>query len=184
MRWPWSRPARPGAQPPAPDGQRTILSILLPIARPDGLIEVLHALPTGDDSPFAGLPGTHNGRLTVLPHRQAPDGFCPLLALSATVDGEVEPWLRDLLQRLGPAVADEVFGRCAGWPGTAEAVTWLLAHAVPPTLPFATWEAPVTTIVRALDRTDAVRAFALETQTMSAAERHRCFVDRFAAVDR
>lgn len=184
MTWPWSRSRQPGALPPPPDGRRTLLSILLPVSRSKGLIEALHALPTGDASPFAGLPGTHNGRLTVLPHRQAGDGFCPLLALSATIDTDVASWLSCLLDRLGPGVTEEVFGRCAGWPGSAQAVPWLQSHAVAPSLPFATWEAPVATMLSALARTDEIRSFALESQTMSRKDRHARFVERFGTAGR
>lgn len=184
MSWPWSRRRRPGAAPPPADGQRTLLSILLPVTRPEGLVEAMHALPAGAASPFAGLPGTHNGRFTVLPHRQAAAGYCPMLALSATIDGDVSVWLSCLLDRLGPAVTEDVLGRCAGWPGRAQAVPWLQAHAVGPTLPFSTWEAPLTTTLRALARTDAIREFAVETQTMPATERHARFVERFGKVGR
>lgn len=172
---------RPGAQPPPPQGRRRLLSILLAVVRPEGLVDELHALPTGDRSPFADLPGTHNGRFTVVDHRQRGDGFCPLLAVSATVDGEPGPWIDAWLTRLGPDRAEAILGRCAGWPGHDGAAAWLTDHLVAPTLPFATWEAPVDTIVHALALTDAVRAFALETKLLTPAERKARFLECFGS---
>jgi hypothetical protein len=158
--------------------------VLLAVSRPQGLVDAIHALPVGAGSPFAGLRGTHTGRFTVIDLHSRRDRSDPLLALSAAIDGEAEPWLAAFVERLGPERAEAILGRCAGWPGRDGAVAWLVDHLVEPTLPFATWEAPVTTIVDALERTDAIRAFALETQTMTAAARHACFVERFGSVER
>lgn len=169
-----SRSRRVGAPPPPAEGRRSNESFLLSVVDGDGLVEELRALPAGPDSPFA-VPGTHHGRFALFGRHPG----TMMLALSATIDADRSAWLAAFLERLGPTSTDATFSRCAGWPGPEGAVSWIDGHRIPPTLPFATWEAPVDRIQGALARTAAVLRFALDTQTMAPEQRHAEFVARF-----
>jgi len=109
------------------------LALLVPI-RPGAerdLRRAVEALPSGDGSPFAVVPGTHVARLVVLgamgsasaPKRRLHPA---LLSLSALVDGPSKEWLRMMCDTLGPT-GDGLWAHCAGWPGPGPAATalWL-----------------------------------------------------------
>lgn len=153
----------------------THLSMLTAVA--DGQDEALRALieslPVGDASPFASVPGTHNGRWTVvrtdpLPPPNLRSGGLPrpMLMCSAVIDPEPDDWMRSLLHALGPT-ADAIWSHCAGWPGPAPdgAVPWLLSHRVQPWLCFATWDAPADRMRRALRTRDLIERLAVRTQS-------------------
>jgi hypothetical protein len=110
------------------------VSALVPVLsghEPD-LRRAIEALPTGDRSPFAAVPGTHVARLVVLesfggpadsPRRLHP----PLLALSALVDGPFDAWLRSMCTVLG-STGDGLWCHCAGWPAEAPSITGTWLH--------------------------------------------------------
>jgi hypothetical protein len=91
----------------------------------------VEALPDHDQSPFAGVPGTHVARLVVLdsfggpatPRRRLHPA---LLALSVMIDGPFDAWLDSMCTALGPT-GEALWVHCAGWPGPGPAVTarWL-----------------------------------------------------------
>ncbi len=154
--------------------QLTILTAVL-----DGHLDDLHAaiaaIPAGDESPFASVPGTHNGRWTVVSMDGARPRFragglpTPMLTCSGTIDGEPADWLRRLLDVLG-ARADSIWSHCAGWSAAADKVAHLLDHQVHSMLQFATWDAPADTVRRALaDRRTAER-LAVRAQRATDAE--------------
>jgi hypothetical protein len=123
-----------------------LLTLLTPIVpgRTADLRQTLRRLPTGNESPFAGVPRTHTARWVVLEHFGMGDPARrrrldpALLLFSAAFDGPLEPWLEDLRAGLGPT-AEEVWSYCSRWPGTAGGTAfanWLLEHRVHHTLPF------------------------------------------------
>jgi len=143
----------------------------------DGHVEELRtaiaALPLGDESPFASLPGTHNGRWTVVTMNDVPrprfraGGLpAPMLTCSGTIDVEPAEWLHALLAALGER-ADSIWSHCAGWAGASDRVAYLLAHRVPSMLEFATWDAPVGTVRRALAQRRQAERLALHSQHAS-----------------
>jgi hypothetical protein len=155
-----------------PPTQLTVLTAVL-----DGHVEELcaaiTAVPLGDDSPFASLPGTHNGRWTVVtmddtprPRFRAGGLPAPMLTCSGTIDIEPGDWLRALLAALGER-ADAIWSHCAGWAEAPDKVAYLLAHRVQSMLEFATWDAPVDTVRQALLRRRAAEQLAVRSQRAS-----------------
>lgn len=129
----------------------------------------LAALPTGSASPFAKVRGTHNGRWVVIDTGEDPAAprragglDAPVLLCAAVIDPDPTEWLCDLLQAFD---ANAIWSHCPGWPaGREEQVGHLLAHRTSASLDFATWDAPVDTIRRALDLRTRVADFAVRTQ--------------------
>jgi hypothetical protein len=150
----------------------TQLSVLTAVL--DGHVHELRSfiasIPLDDASPFASVPGTHNGRWAVVstdPSPTAPlraGGLpAPMLMCSAVIDPPVHRWVDDLLAALGPS-ADAIWSHCAGWPGATCRAEYLLAHRVMPWLTFATWDAPVDTVIAALAARRRAEQLAVRTQ--------------------
>lgn len=144
----------------------------------DELRAIIASLPV-EESPFANVPGTHNGRFTVVrtdplvrtdpPSLRSGGLPHPMLMCSAVIDSPPAEWLGDLLAVLGTD-ASRIWSHCAGWPGPEIAVPWLLQHRVKPWLEFATWKADVAEMTRALELRDRVEHFAVSTQGLRADE--------------
>jgi hypothetical protein len=152
--------------------QLTILTAVLD-GHADELRRVITAVPVGDDSPFASLPGTHNGRWTMVSMNDSPrprfraGGLpAPMLTCSGTIDIDPGEWLRALLAALGER-ADAIWSHCAGWADAPDKVAYLLAHRVASMLEFATWDAPVGTVRRALAQRRAAEQLAVRSQRAS-----------------
>jgi hypothetical protein len=143
--------------------QVTILTAVLE-GHVDALRAAIAAVPLGDESPFASVPHTHNGRWTVVsmdaaprPQFRAGGLAAPMLTCSGTIDGPPVEWLGALLHVLGDR-ADAIWSHCAGWDAATDKVAFLLEHQVASMLQFATWDASVATVLRALaDRRGAER---------------------------
>lgn len=145
----------------------------------DGELRSFVASLSVEHSPFASVPGTHNGRFTVVRtdplNRIEPPSLRsgglphPMLMCSAVIDTPPDEWLTDLLRVLG-GDADRIWSNCAGWPGTENAVPWLLRHRVKPWLSFGTWKADVGVMKRALELREQVERFAVGTQALGAAD--------------
>lgn len=155
--------------------QLSMLTAVLDGHRAD-LGRVLDALPTGPGSPFARVPGTHNGRWIVVetpPSSTNPRRVgglpAPMLMCSAVIDRPAAEWVADLLGVLGDD-ADRIWSQCAGWPASGDRAAFLLCHVVPPALPFATWDEPVQRVRAALDLHAEVVALAVRSQSMTASE--------------
>ena len=155
----------------------TQLSILTAVkdGRADELRSLIESLPADDRSPFASVPGTHNGRWTVvrtdpLPEPNLRSGGLPrpMLMCSAVIDPKPKQWVRSLIEVLGPA-ADSIWDHCAGWPGRSGGVDWLLRHRVRPWLSFTTWDAPVAEMLEARRTRELVERLAIQTQGSDAA---------------
>ena len=139
--------------------QFSTLCALLP-GRERTAREVLAKIPVRDDSPFARVPGTHNGRWTVVRTDADPGAPLragglpePMLMCSAVIDEPPQDWLPRLLTALdeGTVSADDIWSNCPGWPAArGKQISYLLARSVPSALPFATVDHPVAEIVDAL----------------------------------
>jgi hypothetical protein len=155
----------------------TQLSILLPLldGHAPALLDVLRAIPV-DGGPFSKVPGTHNGRFALIDTSPSPTARMragglkgPMLMCSATIDVEPAAWLRSFLDALGP-LAEAVWSHCPDWSLTVDRVAFLLEHRVHPALEFATWDAPVDRIQRALDVHRRLSALAVRMQAADPAE--------------
>jgi hypothetical protein len=140
------------------------------------LCGAIAAIPVGDESPFASVPATHNGRWTLVnmddgtsPRFRAGGLSAPMLTCSGTIDVEPEVWLRLLLDVLGEW-ADSIWSHCAGWSAAPDKIAFLLAHRVHSMLEFATWDAPVETVRRALALRRAAELLAVQSQRATDAE--------------
>lgn len=156
----------------------TQLSILTAIldGHDEALGAYLRAMPAGDESPFASVPCTHNGRWTVVRTDPAPSARfragglpAPVLMTSGTIDNSPQEWLASLLAVLGPR-ADDVWSHCAGWSSATDKVAFLLAHRVTSMLEFVTWEAPATRVRLALANRRRATSLAVRTQGSTDAE--------------
>lgn len=166
------------------------LSILTAVldGHDDELRAFIAKLPV-EQSPFASVPGTHNGRFTVIHtgplSRSDPPSLRsgglphPMLMCSAVIDSPPAEWLGHLLRSLGPD-AIRIWSHCAGWPGPDDAVPWLLRHRVKPWLTFATWKADVAQMRKALELRDQVERFAVRAQRFDADELVALFRSTFA----
>lgn len=153
--------------------------------RSDDLRSRLAAIPTGSRSPFALIPGTHNGRWAVVdtsPHpgasMRAGGLRSPMLVCSAVIGSPPHEWLKALLAELGPT-ADEIWGHCPGWP-TDHQVSYLLDHRLQSRLDFATCDVPVDAVVEALAHRQRLVDFALRTQGLPAPELLRRYKEEFS----
>jgi hypothetical protein len=148
----------------------TQLSVLTAVldGQADSLRSLVAGLPLRDGSPFAAVSGTHNGRFVVV----SPKPLAPrtMLMCSATIDTPVRQWVEDLLSVLG-STADAIWSHCVGWPGLDAAADYLCAHRVVPSLSFATWDAPVSTIVEALALQTRLEQLAVRTQALTNQQR-------------
>jgi hypothetical protein len=125
---------------------------------------IIATLPTGTASPFAVLPGTHYARLVVA------DGVRgqTVLVCSAVTDVAEHEYLVALLTRTGD-LPERLWSLCPGWPGQADvprAAAWLEAHAVRPTLPFSTYDAPLDRIQDGLALRARLLAFVPSAQDL------------------
>jgi hypothetical protein len=106
----------------------------------DGHTDELEAHLNGldvDDSPLARLPQLHMSRLHVIRGLvyqgppQVPETLAHhYLIFTASIDGDVDAFLRDVAIRLGPD-ADAIFSHTVGYPGVADPAafaTWAFSH--------------------------------------------------------
>ena len=90
----------------------------------------LEAMPTGPDSPFARLGMLHIARVQIfhaLVHQGPKQRHVDVLqnahlVFTSTFDGELDPYLDALAEQVPEA--DEWWGRCAGYPGRADAASF------------------------------------------------------------
>ena len=140
------------------------------------------ALPTGPQSPFAGLPGVHYARLTVAEGVANRD----LLVCSAVTDAAQEEFVVALLSKAGD-LPERLWSNCPGWPGQADlprAAAWLGDHVVEPTLAFFTWDAPLDRVHAGLALRRKLAAFAPRVQDLVGHDPgalQRAFMQEFGA---
>jgi hypothetical protein len=174
-------------------GQAYALTVVTPIR--DGheapLAAYLDRLPGGSDSPLARVPGTHFARWVVIgdvvfeqPGQTRDHLAHPRLLFTSNLDGPIEPYLRALAAGVGQT-ADEIWGHCAGYPGSADAdafAAYLRAHQIESALFFAAYgDRTVEQVKHDLATRRAVIDFALRGQGMAAAELQAAFREAFPA---
>jgi hypothetical protein len=139
----------------------TPLTVLTPVCpgREQPLAEHLAGMPTGADSPFERLAGTHFARWVFVGQGGRRRGLVPVdlpvslyLLFTATFDGPVDDFIDELRVRVGD-VADAVWGHCVGYPGHRERARfrgYLNHNTLPIHRDFAAYDATVTEVRRAL----------------------------------
>jgi hypothetical protein len=163
-------------------GQAYALMVMTPIrdGEEQALRDYLAQLPTGPGSPLARLGTTHLGRWLVLhdlvyqgPPQDRDSLQSPYLIFTSNFDGALAPYLADLHEHLREE-ADEIWGRCIGYPGSDDAdafAAYLQHNQIDTTFFFSAYgDATVPEVLRALDLRDRVTALAIATQTAPAAE--------------
>jgi hypothetical protein len=175
-------------------GQAYALTVLTPIldGRASELAAHLDALPEGDASPLARVPGTHLGRWVVIDqvkhqgrgqrHRDAL--AAPRLLFTSNFDGDLDAYLERLRTGLGED-ADAIWGHCRGYPGhqdRAGFARWLRAHEIEAALFFAAYGSHTVEQVHAnLDKRARLIEFALDAQGLEPDELRSRFLERFPA---
>jgi hypothetical protein len=175
-------------------GQAYALTVLTPIL--DGhaaeLTAHLEALPEGDASPLARVPGTHLGRWVVIDQvkyqghgqRQRDALSASRLLFTSNFDGPLEPYLERLRTGLGED-ADAIWDHCRGYPGHQDRsgfARWLRAHEIEAALFFAAYGGHTVEQVHSdLAKRTRLIEFALEAQGLEPAELKERFLERFPA---
>jgi hypothetical protein len=171
-------------------GQAYALTVLTPVL--DGhaaeLTAHLEALPEGEDSPLARVPGTHLGRWVVIDqvkyqghgqrHRDALKAS--RLLFTSNFDGELDAYLERLQSGLGED-ADAIWGHCRGYPGRGPGFApWMKAHQLEAALFFAAYGDRTLEQVHAdLDKRRRLIEFALEAQGLPPDDLRSRFLERF-----
>ena len=171
-------------------GQAYALTVVTPIL--DGhvaeLTAHLDALPEGEASPLARVPGTHLGRWVVIDQvkfqgqgqRRRDSLAAARLLFTSNFDGELDAYLEQLQTGLGED-ADAVWGHCRGYPGRGPGFApWLKAHQLEAALFFAAYGGQSLEQVRAnLDVRARAIAFALEAQGLEPEALKARFMEAF-----
>jgi hypothetical protein len=173
-------------------GQAHALTVLTPIldGRREDLIAHLDTLPESGGSPFARVPGTHLARWLVIDdvkfqgagQRRRDRLQASRLLFTSNFDGELDPYLECLRTGMG-ADADAVWGHCRGYPGHGAGFAgWIKAHALECALFFGAYgDHTVEQVHRNLEARNGLIAFALEAQTLEAADLKARFLETFPA---
>jgi hypothetical protein len=173
-------------------GQAYSLTILTPIAdgRESELANYLSGLQSGDQSPLAGVPGTHFARWVVIddvisegPAQGEPEHLqYARLLFTSNFDGDLDPYLDALRAGLG-ASADAIWGHCIGYPGSADGsafAAYLRRHQIDSSLFFAAYgERTVEDVKRSLAVRTKLIDFALRAQGLAAPELKAAFLEEF-----
>lgn len=172
-------------------GQALALTVLAPIqaGHESALADALNDLPLREGSPLARVPGTHFARFVVIDapvYEGAPqkrDSWkASRLLFTSNFDAPVERYLDGLRTGLDTD-GDAIFGRCVGYPGSADAqawTAWLLAHRVKSSLFFGAYgDQSVQTVRDSIATRARLAAFALEAQGLAPAELQARFREAF-----
>jgi hypothetical protein len=172
-------------------GQAHALTVLTPVLRghESDLASYLDALPSGDGSPLARVPGTHFARWVLIENvvyegggQQRDTLSAPRLLFTSNHDGPPDPYLEALAHSM-PAEADAIWGHCMGYPGSGDApafAAWMRAHQIENALFFSAYGDQTLEQVRANLATRArVIEFALGAQGLATAELEQEFRKAF-----
>jgi hypothetical protein len=166
----------------------TTFARVLP-GKADELEAYLAELPKGAESPFARLEMLHIARVQLFrglvhqgPAQKHTDTLQNThLVFTSTIDGDLDPYLDALAERVPEA--DEWWGRCAGYPGRADAAAfraWVRSKQVDTNLfQSAIPDAKVGEVREALALRERVIDFAVETQSLDAATLQERFRSTF-----
>jgi hypothetical protein len=108
----------------------------------------------------------------------------PYLLFTACVDGDTRAFARELGERLRPEL-DSIWGRCAGYPGAADAAAfadWLLDHHVPTSFFVAAYgKSTIQDVRNSLAAREQFLGFALRARKLAPAQRLDAFKAAFPA---
>lgn len=175
-------------------GQAYSLTVITPIVNghETQLARYLDGLQSGDQSPLAGVLGTHFARWVVMNDviYESPDEgerehlSHARLLFTSNFDGDLGPYLESLRTGLGDA-ADTIWGNCAGYPGSAEATAfadYMRHHQIDSSLFFAAYgDRTVEDVKRSLALRIKFVEFALRAQGLTAPELQAAFLQEFPA---
>lgn len=167
------------------------LTVIAPIerGREEEVRSYLEALPVGVDSPLARLDGLHFSRLQIfdrLVYQGRPQRRDRLaashLVFTSTFDGELDPYLDALCDRVGTE-ADAWWGGCVAYPGTADRAAFgrfIRAHQVDSSL-FASAHpnASVAEVLTSLELRERIVDFAAGAQGLDDAALRARFRETF-----
>jgi len=175
-------------------GQAYSLTVLTPII--DGheteLAQYLDALQSGDESPLAGVRGTHFARWVLVGDVIYEGGHQgerehlkrARLLFTSNFDGALEPYLEALRTGLGTS-ADEIWRHCIGYPGVEDAgafADYLGHHQIDSSLFFAAYgDRTVEDVKSSLARRTRFVGFALRAQGLAAPELKAAFLQEFGS---
>jgi hypothetical protein len=173
-------------------GQAYCLTVLTPVidGREMRLAQLLDRLPSGAQSPLAGVPGTHFARWAVMSDvvyqgpEQGPREHLAhaRLLFTSNFDGALDPYLEALRTGLG-ASADDIWGNCIGYPGSAQAsgfARYLRHHQINSALFFAAYgDRTVSDVTRSLALRARLIDFAVRAQGMSPSDLQAGFLAEF-----
>lgn len=173
-------------------GQAYSLTVITPITKGQEAetSRYLDGLQSGDQSPLAGVPGTHFARWVVIDDviYEGPDQgerehlkYARLL-FTSNFDGELDPYLEALRTGLGESV-DTIWGNCIGYPGSGDAdafADYMRHHQIDSSLFFAAYgDRTVEDVKRSLSLRIKFVDFALRAQGLGAAELKAAFLQEF-----
>ncbi len=175
-------------------GQAYSLTVLTPIidGRETELAQYLNGLEAGEQSPLAGVPGTHFARWVVIddviyegPQQGEREHLeHSRLLFTSNFDGDRAPYFEALRTGLGDSV-DTIWGHCIGYPGSDDRdafADYLRRHQIDSSLFFAAYgDRTVAEVKRSLTRRTAFIDFVLRTQGLPAAELKSAFLQEFGA---
>lgn len=175
-------------------GQAYSLTVITPIVNghETQLARYLDGLESGEQSPLAGVPGTHFARWVVIDDviYESPDEGerehlkHARLLFTSNFDGALDPYLEALRTGLGDS-ADTIWGNCLGYPGSGEPrafADYMRRHQIDSSLFFAAYgDRTVAEVKRSLALRIKFVEFALHAQGLSAPELQAAFLREFAA---
>lgn len=156
------------------------------------LAQYLNGLQSADQSPLAGVHGTHFARWVVIDDviYEGPDEGerdhleHPRLLFTSNFDGQLDPYLDALRSGLGDA-ADLIWGHCIGYPGRGDArafAEYFRHHQIDSSLFFAAYgDRTVEDVKRSLALRTRFVEFALRAQGLPAAELKNAFIQEFGS---
>jgi hypothetical protein len=173
-------------------GQAYSLTVITPIVdgRETQLARYLDDLQGRDQSPLAGVRGTHFARWVVIDdviYEGSDEGDREhlkhaRLLFTSNFDGELDLYLEALRTGLGNS-ADTIWGNCIGYPGCKEPrafADYMLHHQLDSSLFFSAYgDRTVEEVKRSLALRTKLIAFALTAQGLPASELKAAFLQEF-----
>ena len=156
------------------------------------LARYLDGLQSRDQSPLAGVRGTHFARWVIIDDviYEGPDEGDrehlkhARLLFTSNFDGDLDSYLEMLRTGLGDS-ADAIWGNCIGYPGSGEArafADYMRHHQLDSSLFFAAYgDRTVEDVKRSLALRTRFTTFALKAQGLPASELKAAFLQEFSS---
>jgi hypothetical protein len=173
-------------------GQAYSLTVMTPIVngQETQLTRYLDGLQSRNESPLAGVHGTHFARWVVIDdviYEGSDEGDREhlkhaRLLFTSNFDGELDAYLEALRTGLGDS-ADTIWGHCIGYPGSGEArafADYMRRHQLDSSLFFTAYgDRTVEEVKRSLALRTKFTEFALKAQGLRASELKAAFLQEF-----